>query len=179
MTRAARYRRISGETQLDNTSLEEQLKEINKYCLMKGYTFSDEHLYTDVMTGIEQAWRDRFDLQRMLAASKRNEFDVVVIHHTDRLARGEPLIIIMEELAYHGGVTVESTQQNIEDTDEGRIILHFLSLSSKAEWKRIVKRTSDGRRAAAAKNQILGATPSYGYTWNKEHTGYILNYEII
>ncbi len=179
MTRAARYRRISGETQIDNTSLEEQLKEINKYCLMKGYTFSDEHLYTDVMTGIEQAWRDRFDLQRMLAASKRNEFDVVVIHHTDRLARGEPLIIIMEELAYHGGVTVESTQQNIEDTDEGRIILHFLSLSSKAEWKRIVKRTSDGRRAAAGKNQILGATPSYGYTWNKEHTGYILNYEII
>lgn len=178
MTRAARYIRVSGEKQVDNTSLDEQLRGINTYCLSHGYTFSDEQLYTDVLTGIEQAWRDRVDLQRMLADSKRDLFDVVVIHHTDRLARGEPLIIIMEELAYHG-VTLESTQENMEDTDKGRILLHFRALASKAEWKRIVKRTSDGRRAAAAKNQILGATPSYGYTWNKEHTGYVLNYEII
>ena len=177
--RAARYIRVSSESQKDNTSLEEQLRQINDHCARHGYIITEEHLYMDILTGIEDAWRDRVSLQKMLEASRHDLFDVAVIMHTDRLGRGEVLIIIMEELAYNS-VKLESAQQNIEDTDEGKIILHFLSYSSKQEWRRLVRRTRDGRHASVMQgHKILGATPSYGYTWNADHDGYILNHTVV
>jgi len=177
--RAARYIRVSSEKQKDNTSLEEQLRQINQHCSEHGYITSEEHLYMDILTGIEDAWRDRVDLQRMLEACRHDLFEVAVVMHTDRLGRGEVLIICMEELSYNN-VRLESAQQNIEDTDEGKIILHFLSYSSKQEWRRLVRRTKDGKQASVMqKHRILGATPSYGYAWNDDHTGYILNYKVV
>src|SRR6266567_2264746 len=79
MLRAARYRRVSTESQEDNTSLEEQLDRMNAYCKERNYLTTDDTLYTEIMTGV--VWRERPKLQRMLKDAAEGKFDVVVIDH--------------------------------------------------------------------------------------------------
>ncbi len=156
---------------------------MNEYCASHGYAVSDDTLYTEVMTGVD--WHVMPELQRMLKAARLHEpkFDVVVIDHPDRLARGEPLIIIMSELRYYG-IDMEAVQQKIDETDEGKLVLHFLSYASKKEWERIIKRTSDGRLDRVyKKNKPLGSTPAYGYKWDdpapKQKNRYVYNEDVI
>jgi site-specific DNA recombinase len=170
MLRAARYRRVSTESQEDNTSLEEQLDRMNAYCKERNYLTTDDTLYTEIMTGV--VWRERPKLQRMLKDAAEGKFDVVVIDHLDRFGRGEPVAICMEELSFHN-VRLECVQVKIEDTDEGRLLVYLHSYSSKKEYGRIVKRTKDGRMRHLREGKLLGGVPKYGYMWNSEHTKYL------
>ncbi len=165
MLRAARYRRVSTESQEDNTSLEEQLDRMNAYCKERNYLTTDDTLYTEIMTGV--VWRERPKLQRMLKDAAEGKFDVVVIDHLDRFGRGEPVAICMEELSFHN-VRLECVQVKIEDTDEGRLLVYLHSYSSKKEYGRIVKRTKDGRMRHLREGKLLGGVPKYGYMWNSE-----------
>ncbi len=104
-----------------------------------------EYQDTEVMTGVE-SWRDRTELQKLLtkaeALGKTSEI-VVVVDHPDRFARGLDLVLLVELLTYYNA-RVEFVQQKFEDTDEGKLVLHLESYSSKKEWQRIKKRTHDG-----------------------------------
>ena len=66
MTIALRYRRVSGERQEENSSLAKQLERMDDYCEAQQYESLPEHLFTEVMTGIE-TWRERPELQKLLA----------------------------------------------------------------------------------------------------------------
>jgi DNA invertase Pin-like site-specific DNA recombinase len=135
MTVALRYRRVSGLGQEDNSSLEKQLDRIDEYCSLNDYVSKPEYLFTEVMTGVE-TWRERPELQKMLALAEQlarlDEAIVVVVDHPDRFARGMDLILLVE-LLLHYGVHVEFVQTKFEDTDEGHLILHLESYSSKKE----------------------------------------------
>ncbi len=164
MIYAARYRRVSSESQEDNSSLQTQLERMDAYCAAHGYLTSDDTLYTDVDTGI--VWRDRTRLQDMLTDAQRGKFSVVVIDHPDRIGRGDPVIIIMEELSYYN-IRLESVQVKIEDTDEGRLLIYLESYASKKEHSRILKRTGDGRLARVVRDHKgMGNSPCYGYQWD-------------
>lgn len=127
------------------------------------------------MTGVE-TWRDRPELQKMLAKAeqlaKESEV-VVVVDHPDRFAPVMDLILLVELLSYYG-VHVEFVQTKFEDTDEGHLVLHLESYSCKKEWKRIKKRTEDGRRDKVIKQGKLlgGGIPLYGYQFSADRTRY-------
>ncbi len=185
MVLALRYRRVSGESQEENSSLEKQLERINAYCTTCGYETPADLLFTEVMTGVE-TWRLRVELNKLF---KRVEElagvhqVVVVVDHPDRLARGLDLILIIELLRYYGA-RVEFVQQKFEDTDEGELVLHFQSYSSKQEWKRIKKRTHDGMIDRVVKDhKPLGSIPLYGYQWDDPSAGaknrYVYNDAVI
>ena len=178
MTLALRYRRVSGIGQEDNTSLEKQLERIDDYCLLHGYESAPEYVFTEVMTGVE-TWRDRPELQKMLTLAEQLAKEtevVVVVDHPDRFARGMDLILLVE-LLLHYGVHVEFVQTKFEDTDEGHLILHLESYSSKKEWNRITKRTADGRRDKVMKQGKLlgGGIPLYGYRFTSDRSRYEYN----
>src|SRR5205823_303592 len=116
------------------------------YCVIHGYTVLEEHVYSEIETGVD-SWRERKVLQKLLQAAKNHEFTVVVVYHTDRLARGDDLIILWHELMYYG-VRLESVTQNLEDSMEGRIMLHVLSITSKFEHDRLMQRTQDNKRTS-------------------------------
>jgi len=172
---AARFRRVSSELQRDNTSLENQLSNIDRYCADHGYETPDEFLYTEVMTGVE-FW-DMPELQRLLTKAPEGAFQVVVVDHTDRMVRGEILVAIMSQLArYH--IRLESVKQNIDDTPEGKLVLLVTSWGSKREWDRIKQRTSEGRDNYVRKQKkILGTDACYGYKKVDGH--YIYNDDVI
>ncbi len=183
MTIAIRYRRVSGIGQEDNSSLEKQLERMDEYCAIHEYETATETLYTEVMTGID-TWRERPELQKLLAKVEQLVKDgyqvVVVVDHPDRFARGLDLVLLVELISYYGA-RVEFVQTKFEDTDEGALVLHLESYSSKKEWSRIKKRTADGRRDHVLKNhKMLGvSTPLYGYAFNnperKMRTHYVYN----
>jgi len=178
---AARYRRVSGTSQEDNTSLAKQLERIDEYCTTHEYETKDELLYTEVMTGV--IWRERPKLQHMLKDAIEGKFQVVIIDHLDRLGRGEPLTIIMEQLSFYT-VRVECVQVKIEDTEEGKLIVYLQSYSSKKEYGRIIKRTSDGRQDRVKKlNKPISGSACYGYKFDDpsphKKNKYLANDDII
>ena len=184
MTIALRYRRVSGERQEDNSSLAKQLERMDDYCAASAYESFPEHLFTEVMTGIE-TWRERPELQKLLALAEKltkegNEV-VVVVDHPDRFARGLDLVLLVELLEYDGA-RVEFVQTKFEDTDEGKLVLHLQSYASKQEWNRMKKRTRDGVLDRVLKDhKPLGSRPLYGYIWDDPiaKNKYLINDTII
>jgi DNA invertase Pin-like site-specific DNA recombinase len=181
MTLALRYRRVSGLGQEDNTSLEKQLEHIDVYCDTNGYESAPEYLFTEVMTGIE-TWRERPELQKLLSKAEQlshlDESVVVVCAHPDRFARGMDLILLVE-LLLHYGVHCEFVDTKFEDTDEGHLVLHLESYTSKKEYDRIKRRTAEGRYDKVVKRHELlgGGRPLYGYRFSEDRTRYEYNEE--
>lgn len=166
--RAAKYRRVSSLTSKDGASLETQDEDLDKRILEKGYQSLVEHNYEEVFTGT--VWRERGVLQQMLQAASRHEFDVLLIHHTDRLAREDHLTIIIEQLAYYG-VRVESYLQEIENTPTGKLMLAILAFTARQHRDRIVESTQRGKYKRAREKALHGGTPLYGYAYENPERG--------
>jgi len=86
------------------------------------------------------------------------------VYHTDRLARGDELIVIASEL-YHYGIRLESATQDLSQDTTGRIMLHVLAISSRLEYERIMERTQSAKRTRALKGELLGSKTNYGYEY--------------
>jgi len=98
---AAIYIRVSSERQENNYSLEIQKQACIQYAAEHNYIFEERHLYQDIKTG--SVYRDRPQLTALRTAARKNEFDIVIVHDLDRLARNaEHQTIILEDLAYNG-----------------------------------------------------------------------------
>lgn len=166
--RAAKYRRVSSLTSKDGASLETQDEGLNKRILEKGYFSDPQHNYEEVFAGT--VWRERKVLQDMLEAASRHEFDVVLIHHTDRLAREDHLTIIIEQLAYYG-VRVESYLQELENTPAGKLMLAILAFTSRQHRDRIIESTMRGKYKRAREKALHGGEPLYGYSYENPERG--------
>lgn len=87
MMRAACLIRVSDASQVDGYSLDAQRREITRWCESRDYSakfFVEEGV---------SAKTDRLDkrpqLQSILAAVERQEFDILVVHTLDRFARNQ------------------------------------------------------------------------------------------
>ena len=96
---AAIYARVSDKSQdtEDNTSISEQIAEMEAYCHRQGLTITAR--YQEVGRG----WsKRRPEFQRMLADAGRGRFDTIVCWKSDRLSRGMyPAAAIMEVVEAH------------------------------------------------------------------------------
>jgi len=143
--------------------MQTQQDQQKEYCAERSYIVLEEHVFIEIETG-DDSWRERKVLQKLLIAARNHEFTVLVLYHTDRLARGDDLIILWHELLYNG-VRIESVSQNLEDTMEGRIMLHILAITSKMEHDRILRRTQDNKRTNVQNGNLFGGIPLYGYQY--------------
>ena len=91
--RAVLYGRVSAARQNQSGDLARQLAELTHYCQQKGYTLVRS--YTDIGSGLNDQRRGLLHLLRDAAAQ---QFEVLVVHYADRLARFG-LQIIREYLA--------------------------------------------------------------------------------
>jgi site-specific DNA recombinase len=162
--RAAIYIRVSTKNQEKGYSLETQLEGCKKYCQERGYIVEEIHIYRETMTGV--IYREREILNKLRAAARRKEFDVVVVYDVDRLSR-DPVhqLIISDELTEHG-VRLESVLREIDDSDEGQLIQFTRGYAGKLEYERLRDRLNRGIMARAAEGHLRpGGRPLYGYEW--------------
>lgn len=105
--RAAIYARV--DTASNISELDDQIEECARYCKDKGYQVEERHIYLDV--GSRNHYKDPEDLRALEEASKRGEFDVLVVYAFDHLVQMQPLVAALREDLERSGVQVESVTE--------------------------------------------------------------------
>ncbi len=177
--RAAIYARVSTDRQEeDGTSLVTQVQKCSEYCRQKGYIVAEVHIYRDVWTGAE--YRERPELTKLRAAARNQEFDVAVFYAFDRLSRNQVhQAVIIDDLKYNS-VNIECVTENFDDSPLGQFMRSAHGLAAELEREKIRERSHRGMMERFENGQFQGGgRPSYGYKWNKKHTAWLIDNEII
>lgn len=157
------YARISSDTQIGNTSIAEQVRKIEAYCISQGWelakTFIDEGEsgstkerggYRDMMQYIEQT---------------ENEISGIVVLKADRIHRRlKNLLELIEDELEPKGIAFISVSENFDtSTPQGMLFLQMIGSFAEFLRKIINERTKSGRIATARENKYAGGVVPYGY----------------
>ena len=105
--RAAIYARVA--TASDISELDDQIEECTRYCRNNGYQVEEQHIFLDVGSG--SYFKDPEDLMALGEASKRGEFDVLVVYAFDQLVKMQSLMAALKAELERAGVQVESVTE--------------------------------------------------------------------
>lgn len=122
--RTAAIIRVSDESQVDGHSLEAQRLGIERWCQQRGYVLLKEYKEAGVSAHTDEIEK-RPELLRLLEDAEHGDFDIVVVHTLDRLAR--KLSIQMQALSRlaRAGVGFASVNDPFDyATPQGRLMLN-------------------------------------------------------
>lgn len=164
--RCAIYARKSTNNGMEKefSSIDAQLAECTSYINMRASLgWEVTATYADV--AISGATLDRPEMQALLAAARRRDFDCIVIYKLDRISRSMKdfanLMYEFDEL----GVTLAITSQGFDtNTEVGRLSLSILA--SFAEFERAMIRSRIHDKCVATREAGLwsGAVRPFGYS---------------
>ncbi|MGX8235638.1 recombinase family protein [Bacillus subtilis] len=174
------YARVSSESQIENTSIEEQLKKIQAYCISQDL----ELVNTFVDEGLSGSNTDRSSYTEMIEyiSNAENEVSGVVVLKADRIHRRlKNLLIMIEDILEPNGIAFISVSEKFDtSTAQGMLFLQMIGSFGEFERKVINERTKGGRISTAMKNKYAGGQVPYGYIvingqvkQNKEHAAVV------
>lgn len=167
MTRAAIYTRVSTAAQLarsDFTSTEAQAEALRAYAATKGWEIVGE--WTDAISG---STTRRPGLQRLLAAARRREVDVILVYKHDRLSRSVlDFFRLLEDLARVDVGLVAISQDIDTTTPVGRLMQGIMIQFAAFEREQIAERTRDKIHASRARGRWTGGNVPLGYDVDRE-----------
>jgi len=157
------YCRVSTDNQeTEGTSLQTQLEACLKYCQGKGYQVA--YRFSEAYSGLTL---ERPKLNELRELIRNGQIDVVVVYCLDRLSR-DPThgVILTQELEKHN-VILEAVNEDVDNSELGRLITYVRGFASKLEAEKIRERTARGRKAKAKQGQIPsgGFSHIYGYDY--------------
>ena len=117
--RAALYARVSTELQEKEATIQSQLEALRKYAQDKGYEVVAE--YCD--EGYSGATLVRPGLDRLRDILGQGDFELLLVHSPDRLARKALYQGILLEELQKAGVRVEFLNFQMDDTPESQMLL--------------------------------------------------------
>jgi len=158
MTRAATYARVSSDRQEHEETIQSQLGELRARVRDDGVL--DCHEYTDEGYGRDNLVRPGLDRLRDLMA--QGELDRLYVQCPDRLAGGAKLVILVEEFQQHG-VEVVFLKGSVDETPEGKLLLHMQGAIAEYERTKIAERTRRGKLYWARQGAMVGGHAPYGY----------------
>jgi site-specific DNA recombinase len=156
---AAIYARVSSPKQMNNYSLDEQVRICRERCKLMGWKV--RYIFRDIMTAEST---DRPMFRKMMEKAKQGKFDVIVFWRLDRLCRSLIDAINVEKELREYGVALHSVTEQIDTTTPvGRF--NFRNLASAAELERelIKERTRMGMYALAMQHRWPNKRPPLGY----------------
>ena len=163
---AAVYCRVSTDQQEERgTSLEGQEARGRRRAAELGW--ADVRVFRDTHSGADLFGRRA--LSDLRAAVRAGEAGVVVVTELDRLSRKQiHQGLLLSELE-HAGVPLDLTDERLEDTPEGRLLLSVRGFVAEIEREKIRDRTQGGKRRRLEAGKIVGqGTDLYGYRRDKE-----------
>ena len=142
--RAAIYVRVSGRTQADRgTSLITQEEQCREHCQTHKYLVQEGHIFREVHTARE--YYERPVLAQLLEAAHRGEFDIVVVHAYDRLARKQMhQAVIIDKLQRYGVQAESVTEPQVDETPVGQYLRNTYGLVAELENEKRIERTQRG-----------------------------------
>ena len=163
MTRAVLYARVSTDKQEQEHTIQSQLVALRAYAEDKGYVVVQEFLDD----GYSGAALQRPGLDALRDALDSGEFDTVLFHSPDRLARKALYQSLVLEDLEKAGVRPEFLNYPVDNSPEGRIFLGMQGLYAEYDRAKILERTRRGKLHWAREGALVGGHAPYGYRWVK------------
>jgi DNA invertase Pin-like site-specific DNA recombinase len=149
--KVAIYARVS--TANNGQDPEMQTRELREYCERRGWQLTGE--FVDV--GVSGMKEKRTELDRLMAAAHRRQFDAVVVWKFDRFARSVSHLLKALEIFHALGIHFISLSEAIDtSTPTGKMVFTVLGAVAELERSLIVERVKAGLRNARAKGKRLG-----------------------
>ena len=168
MPKAIGYVRVSTDKQLDNTSIEKQIEEIEKYC--KNNQITLVNIYNEGAYSAENI-KDRKEFKKMYqhAFDKEEGIDYVVVFKSDRISRDNLDALYIYKRITEANKHLICIADNIDTRDKNaKLLYQFMSLVAELEKDMIKFRTTTGMEKNFEKGNFNGGKV-YGYnTENKE-----------
>jgi len=166
--RAAIYIRCSSdEAKKEGYSPDTQREKTKKLIEDSNWHFEENNIYSDI--GFSGSTDKRPDFQRLLAAARNKEFDVIVVYRMDRFFRNLRLLLNTVADLRDRGIEFKSVTEPFDtSTPTGRAM--FANAGVFAEWMREVglESRNEGMVKAMKEGKWLGGTPAYGYKFNRD-----------
>ncbi len=151
------YARYSSHAQND-ASIEQQIAECQEY--------AKAHNYTILATYADRAMSGRSDrrpeFQRMLRASERREFQVVLAYKSNRIARNMLHALSYENKLAQNGVNVIYCKEEFGDNAAGRFALRTMMNVNQFYSENMAEDITRGMMDNAQQCKVNGSVP-YGY----------------
>lgn len=159
--RAAIYARVSTDEQADHgTSLDEQVRRCEAYCVAQGWAIVATHREE----GVSGTLASRPQLDQLMYSAKRGELDAIVVAKLDRWGRSmrhlSAVLGDLDDLHVRFASVAEAIDSS---TPSGRLLRNVLGAIAEFEREAIIERTSSGLRAVARGGWWPGGPPPYGY----------------
>lgn len=176
MKRAIIYARVSTDDQKDKGySLPTQVEQCHNYAERLGYQVVVE--FKDDYSGAT-AIAERPEGKKMVAMLKRCEADAVIVYQVDRLSRDIVNLLASVQMWLRAGVEIHSCDMGKVES-ELDIVLVIKGWQGSDERKKIVERTSRGRRAKAQSGKVVGVNRApYGYRFVRDIDNRVVGMEI-
>jgi DNA invertase Pin-like site-specific DNA recombinase len=146
--RATIYARVSTKDQ----SCDLQLRDLRAYCAARGFASVRE--FVDVGSGAKDS---RPQLNDLMDAARKRQFDAVVVWRFDRFARSTKHLLLALEEFRSLGIQFSSYQENIDTTSRlGQALFTIVAAVAQLERDLIRERVSAGIRNARANGKKLG-----------------------
>lgn len=149
--KTAIYARVS--TSHHNQNPEIQIKELKRFCELKGWTI--EHELVD--HGFSGSTDNRPALKQLLSLVKNKEVEAVVVVKLDRLFRSLKHLVTTLEDFEHLGIKFVAIKDNVDySTPSGRLFVQILGSLGEFERSLLRERTMMGLDHARSKGKIFG-----------------------
>ncbi|MDR3587517.1 MAG: recombinase family protein [Desulfosporosinus sp.] len=159
------YARVSSETQVDNTSIEEQMTRIKAYCIAQSLQLVK--IFTDEgRTGSKIEPREQYQAMIEYVTDTANGLTGIVVLKSDRIHRSlKNLLIMIEDQLDPASVAFISVSESFDtSTAQGKLFLQMLGSFAEFERRQINDRTKGGRLSTAQAGGYAGGKPPYGYS---------------
>lgn len=149
----ALYARVSTSSQ----SPEMQLEDLRRYAASRGFKVIREY----VDPGVSGAKERRLELDKLMAAARRREFDTVLVWRFDRFARSVRHLVMALEEFDHLGIAFLSLQEALDTASPmGRAMFTVIAALAELERNLIVERVKSGLANARRRGKRLGRPPA-------------------
>lgn len=151
--RIASYMRVSTKLQ----TVDSQRTAIERYLAAR-----DQHVDLEFAETISTRKNDRPEYQRMMAAARRREFNLLVVFRFDRLARSVvELVTLVDDLRKLGIEFVSLNEAVDTSTSAGRAIFSIFAALAEMERDAVSERVKAGLRHRQSKGEPIGRPPLF------------------
>lgn len=158
MKTAVIYARYSSNSQTEQ-SIEGQLRVCQQFAQQNDLLIVDTYI-DRAMTGTND---NRVAFQKMLADSKKRQFDYVIVYKLDRFARNKFEAVNNRQKLKENGVRLISAMENIPDTPEGNLMESLLEGFNQYFSEELRQKVNRGLKESWLKGNATGGNGLFGY----------------
>lgn len=163
MLRAGCYARFSSDLQRE-TSLEDQIRGCHEYSTRQGWTWQDDHVYTDAgISGASLEGRAGLRALLIAASSTPRPFDVLLVDDSSRLSRDQYHALgILQQLTFSGIRIVFASQGIDTQNEQAEVLLGFHSIVDALYLREMASKIRRGLAGQINRGFATGGV-TYGY----------------